>query len=531
MTHSKNYRERIHAFFLISLFFALFIFCHPVSAVPSEQEAEIKLLKLINSSRTNLKLPSLNYDYKIGNVCKSHSKDMRDNNFFAVSSPTNGDLNYQLKKAGVYEQSGTMPVSVFISKDIVSVYKNLLTEKNIYNASINYIGIGIAMGNSNKYGPNTMWITVILCERVVQLNSIPITAQVGQQITITGKVFPNFIKPSLVVTYPDGTVQSFQNQTGQNIFSFSFTFDQGKGKYTLEVIVEHKTMGPKVAAVHPVYAGVSYPKPIITKQPPKETFKTTQAAEVYMIELVNKDRTNAKLPALLPDSFLSKVARLHSQDMAKNNFFAHINLNGEDATARYNRAGGSGGVSENIAYHPFVAGAEQGLMESPGHRANILDKNATHIGIGIYYYDKKYYITQLFQKKIPDINVKQATDVLLKWINSKRTKSHLAPLNVDPLLSQSASEHSKAMAKEGDVVQNAGGINFYDRYVNNGGTYISIMSAFYLNESIEGIEKQLEEDPALIMEKTITHIGIGIYQATHPKYGENVLWVTIGVKQ
>lgn len=517
---------------LLIIFFTLILFCQAALALPSEQQLEIQLLKLLNNSRVKLKLPAFNYDSKIGKVCKSHSLDMRDNNFFNVNSPTNGDLNYQLKKAGVYEQSGTMPIYIFIDHNITSGFQHLVQEKNFYKPELNYIGIGIAAGNSPKYGTDTLWITVILTERVVQLNSIPLSVQVGQQINISGKALNNFINPSLAVTTPDGNVETFNNQsTDPNAFSFSFSFNKGKGKYTLEVIVEHKTMGPKVAAVQPVYAGIPYPAPSKNKVAEKETFKTIDEAEKYMIKLVNKDRADAKLPALAPDLLLTNVARLHSQDMATNNFFAHINLNGEDGTARYNKAGGIGGVGENIAYHPSVSSAEQGLMESPGHRANILDKNSTHIGIGIYYYDEKYYITQLFKKKTPNINKKEATDELLNWINTERIKTNLAPLTFDPILSKSAAEHSLAMAKVGDLDENAGGINFYDRFKQNGGTYISIMSSFYLNDSIEGIEEQLKKDPSLYSEKTITHIGIGIYQASHPKYGENVLWVTIGVKQ
>lgn len=106
--------------------------------------------------------------------------------------------------------------------------------------------------------------------------------------------------------------------------------------------------------------------------------------EQEMLKLVNEARAQNNLPALKIDMELSNVARIKSQDMIDNNYFSHnspkygspfdmmkaFNIN-------YVKAG------ENIAGNQQVKTAHNSLMNSPGHRKNILSPDFTHIGIGI----------------------------------------------------------------------------------------------------------------------------------------------------
>lgn len=108
------------------------------------------------------------------------------------------------------------------------------------------------------------------------------------------------------------------------------------------------------------------------------------AAEQQMVDLVNKSRAENNLPALKVDTALANVARTKSQDMIDNNYFSHNSPTYgspfdmmKSFSIRYIKAG------ENIAGNQTVQAAHDALMKSPGHRANILSKDYTHIGIGI----------------------------------------------------------------------------------------------------------------------------------------------------
>lgn len=108
------------------------------------------------------------------------------------------------------------------------------------------------------------------------------------------------------------------------------------------------------------------------------------ALEKEMAAAVNKDRAAQGLPPLGYDERLSDVARYHANDMQKNHFFAHESPTSGSLDDRLARAGYVAAVGrENLAEALDVPRAEDGLMKSPGHRANILANDVTHIGVGI----------------------------------------------------------------------------------------------------------------------------------------------------
>jgi uncharacterized protein YkwD len=127
--------------------------------------------------------------------------------------------------------------------------------------------------------------------------------------------------------------------------------------------------------------------------PPTETvdlkFKATDVtvdtqSERKMFDLVNQERQKAGVPLLKWDEKLADVARAHSKDMMVNGFFSHTGLGGDSPFDRMAKAGiVFKTAGENIAYAATVDLAHNGLMRSPGHRANILDKDFGTIGIGV----------------------------------------------------------------------------------------------------------------------------------------------------
>ena len=125
------------------------------------------------------------------------------------------------------------------------------------------------------------------------------------------------------------------------------------------------------------------PAPEPAPPAPSDDLKIS-AEELRMWELVNAERTSRGLRALEIHKGLVELARLKSQDMITNNYFSHhsptygspFDMMGR-AGIRYRLAG------ENLAGSSTVERAHTALMNSPGHRANILNPNFTHIGIGI----------------------------------------------------------------------------------------------------------------------------------------------------
>jgi len=133
-----------------------------------------------------------------------------------------------------------------------------------------------------------------------------------------------------------------------------------------------------------------------------------------MVRLINKDRFENPAesdcaPALRWSQELANVALAHAMDMCQRQFFDHQNPDGEMPWDRLDDAGISWtAVGENLflslgyAVDEAVDVAEESFMDEPecefNHRSNILGRNFTYVGIGIYEcpQDGKLYLTQDF---------------------------------------------------------------------------------------------------------------------------------------
>ena len=118
--------------------------------------------------------------------------------------------------------------------------------------------------------------------------------------------------------------------------------------------------------------------------------------EKKAVELTNAERAKQGLAPLTLDPALSKVARAKSQDMKDKNYFDH---NSPTYGSPFDMMK-SFGISYTSAGENIAMGQKtpeevvQAWMDSPGHRANIMNSSFTHIGVG--YVASGNYWTQQF---------------------------------------------------------------------------------------------------------------------------------------
>ena len=106
------------------------------------------------------------------------------------------------------------------------------------------------------------------------------------------------------------------------------------------------------------------------------------AFEQEVLRLVNVERAAHGLSTVQWSTALGNAAREHSIDMVTNNFFGHLGSDGRGSIWRAMDAGWDGQVRENISSFDNPARMMEGVMASPGHRANVLDPSRTHLGVG-----------------------------------------------------------------------------------------------------------------------------------------------------
>jgi len=192
----------------------------------------------------------------------------------------------------------------------------------------------------------------------------------------------------------NGETQTLSLPLKSGTYHFSYVYKDGKW------ILQQKD-GQDIKPAPSTEPTVPTPKPETNPQPTQPQQPTTPPAngndnsqpqevkgltadEQKMLDLVNAERKKAGLAPLAIDMRLVNISRLKSKDMIDNNYFSHTSptygspfdaLKANGISYRY--------AGENLAGASTVERAHTNLMNSPGHRANILNPNYNYVGIGI----------------------------------------------------------------------------------------------------------------------------------------------------
>lgn len=153
------------------------------------------------------------------------------------------------------------------------------------------------------------------------------------------------------------------------------------------------TTAPALKPVTP-----SYSPPTLPPVPVNNDFRHRQE---LMLDLINRDRTANGLLPVQWDETLTEAGRRHVADIVTHSYFSHWGRDGLGPEHRYTLAGGQHSAAENLHFFEYtyeggrgapiedwdavIRNAQTGLMNSPGHRDNILTAAHTHVGIGMAY--------------------------------------------------------------------------------------------------------------------------------------------------
>ena len=199
---------------------------------------------------------------------------------------------------------------------------------------------------------------------------------------------------------------------------------------------------------------------------------TASDLERYMLDLVNEERTSRGLNALVLDRVLNASADAHSEWMLDNNVFSHSGVNGSTPTERMTAEGfdfsGSWRTAENIA-----AQSERGdeglfddvydlhlaLMNSPGHRENILMPELEVVGIGIqtgsYTYDNGTYFSVMVTQNFAMTGGQTTPDVVGQ--NNRTTESTSTEPDTSGVLVGTANAENIVGTDQDDRITGSGG--------------------------------------------------------------------------
>lgn len=130
------------------------------------------------------------------------------------------------------------------------------------------------------------------------------------------------------------------------------------------------------------------------------TTASLSAQEQSAGNLLNSDRARYNLSPLTIDPELCRIARIKSEDMRDNQYFAHTSPTYGDIRSMLKQFGYKyTAAGENIAHHATIEKAQAAFLSSPGHRKNIMSRTYTKVGLGVAVDSKGFvYLTQIFAR-------------------------------------------------------------------------------------------------------------------------------------
>lgn len=383
------------------------------------------------------------------------------------------------------------------------------------------LGVGAVRRRSDGIGA----VVFALQGSGVSTLPIPRAVPAGGTIAIDAVVAPRYRDPEVFVTYQSGDTQRIDVQPGRPGGFVARVPCAGRiGRQQLEIAASDAA-GPTVLANFPVWCGAVPPLTATFEPVTGDPQAVTAAqAERELFADVNRDRVAAGLPVLVWDDAVAVVARAHSEEMRRTGAVAHVSPTTGSVADRVRAAHIQTDVTfENIARAYDIAQAHNGLMNSPGHRANLMSRAVNRIGIGVAMGDngagerdveRGMFITQVFTAVRPRIDPAQAV------VSVRGKLAAVRPVPSSEALDRLAQRYADGLAA---------GKSMDAAYQAISGQVKALAPRYLRVERLVTVASDLEgvDGAGLLAGAHGDELGLGVAQGPHPTIGDRALWIVV----
>jgi uncharacterized protein YkwD len=313
-------------------------------------------------------------------------------------------------------------------------------------------GVGVAPSASG----GTRLVVAVL-ERGVSLEPLDVTALAGGSVRVRGRLQGGRTAPRIERTEfsgAHGPVPALVGDDGS--FEANVACPAEPGPVQIEVLADGRYGPGDVVALFPIWCGNPPPTTLeLELERVAESVSANTIARANFEEL-NREREARGLQRLLWADDAATVALAHSRDMVEHGFFGHDSPTTGDPSDRFRAAKVQAAVvRENLARGYGPRGMHASLLASPGHRANMLADDVTHVGIGVVIAPREspagprpMYVTQNFLRR-PGAGAPTKGDLtadLQARATALRAQQGRPPLVWDGALNELAQRVAQAMA-------------------------------------------------------------------------------------
>lgn len=479
---------------------------------PPATELNLAITAMVKEEAKKLGMPSPIADARLFRVCDEIAEVVPENGV-----ANNAVLEFALQRNGIIEPVPHLIIAWTGVRDVTSIVENLRT--NAAEMLKEGASARVGIGQVKRLADGTSAIVFAMQQSNVVTQPIPRTLSANGSFSLDATIDARYRDPEVFVTRDDGqTEQLGIRVTKTGTFSANVACGSHTGKQQVE-IAANGPLGSSVLANFPIWCAAQPPQSV-TIDPSREEPPVAKPgdAEQKLFALVNRERVAAHLPALVWDESLAQVARGHSEDMHKTGLIGHLSPTTGSAADRVRAAKiKTAVVLENVARAYSISGVHDGLMNSPGHRANILSSTATNIGIGVVLGDdfsnqRALLVTQVFDRVPPVIDHDKALSAVTGKLLGVRKMA------IDSELTAIARDVAAQLAagKTRDEVWPS----VRRRLDTLGKVFGKVGSVITAVSDLDGLDAK-----PLLGDYTPDSMGVGVAQGPHPEIGERAVWI------
>ena len=374
--------------------------------------------------------------------------------------------------------------------------------------------------SSQRLAKDKTKVTLVLLNASVDVEPFPRRLAPGQSATVSGQLLGDLESPTVLVSEASGKLSTPPQVPGK---AFRFDVRCGERPATLHVELRGERGGvPQPVANFPIACGKDLPGSVALS-----TGKTWPAdvpgQERKVLDDINVERADAGLAPLAWDDQVAGVARAISGTLAEQARKGEP-PSSPDVAARLKEAGVlSSLVFANPAQALTAEDASTQLLRSPTHRANFMNPDTTHAGIGIATAKgpdgrERAFLIEIFIKVLPPMDVEQVRKQLAAAIAERRAAEKRPPLSADVTLEEVAQKYAAEMAAA------RGGLPPERDEQVLASLKKGFASVHILLGSSTAPMEYAKEQKALA---SGNRIGVGVAQGDHPILGRNVAYVVV----
>jgi uncharacterized protein YkwD len=363
----------------------------------------------------------------------------------------------------------------------------------------------------------TTKIVLLMQDASLDVDPFPRRLNANSKATLSGRLASGLANPKVFISDPRGQLEKPSVPPG-SVFQADVACGAQPGRIQVEVRAEDQGT-EAVVANFPVGCGTDLPTSVPAPPPDKDPNDTARQ-EQKVFEMINAERTAVGIPALALDEGVANVARSLSESRREE---VRRGGSGEsiDVVDRLKKADV---ISPLVLVNPGQAltpiDAQSRFSRSPVHRANFMNLQATHGGVGVAWVtegERTYaVVNEIFVRELPTVDTQALREKVRAAIARRRSEARAPVLTKDPALDQVAQNYAQELAANRGTISKERGNQILAPVMRSFRT-INVVS------SVKPEPLEIAEEPGIV--SNAKALGVGVAQGTHPSLGKNAIYV------